>query len=69
MFILKNHLETSIVFKGVSKTIQNEILDCLLQIYHDEIKKDIKFFFAEFKPVTNKVTKLYRLSKDSSRDL
>lgn len=27
---LKKHLETSTVFKGVSKTIQNEILDCLL---------------------------------------
>ena len=38
---LKNHLETSTVFKGVSKTIQNEILDCQLQIYHEEIRTEI----------------------------
>lgn len=39
---LRNHLETNTVFKGVSKTIQNEILDCLLHIYYDQIKKEIK---------------------------
>ncbi|XP_035221846.1 zinc finger MYM-type protein 1-like [Stegodyphus dumicola] len=39
---LKNHLETSAVFKGVSKTIQNEILDCLFQIYHEEIRTEIR---------------------------
>ena len=39
---LKHHLETSAVFKGVSKTIQNEILDCLLQIYHEEIRTEIR---------------------------
>src|SRR5215469_14427780 len=39
---LRSHLETNTVFKGVSKTIQNEILDCLLQIYYDNIKKEIK---------------------------
>lgn len=39
---LRRHLETNTAFKGVSKTIQNEILDCLLQIYYDHIKKEIK---------------------------
>lgn len=39
---LRNHLETNTVFKGVSKTIENEILDCLLQVYHDHIKNEIK---------------------------
>ena len=39
---LKNHLKTSTVFKGVSKTIQNETLDCLLQIYHEEIMIEIR---------------------------
>ncbi|XP_075232954.1 zinc finger MYM-type protein 1-like isoform X2 [Lycorma delicatula] len=39
---LKNHLEASEVFKGVSETIQNEILDCLLQIYHEEIRTEIR---------------------------
>ena len=36
------HLESNVVFKGVSETIQNEILDCLLQIYCDQIRKKIK---------------------------
>ncbi|XP_076763834.1 zinc finger MYM-type protein 1-like [Xylocopa sonorina] len=39
---LMNHLETNTVFKGVSKTVQNEILDCLLQIYHEEIRAEIR---------------------------
>lgn len=40
--VLENHLKTNKAFKGVSKTIQNEILDCLLQIYRDEIKREIR---------------------------
>ncbi|CAL7937392.1 unnamed protein product [Xylocopa violacea] len=39
---LKNHLETNAVFKDISKTIHNEILDCLLQIYHEEIRMEIR---------------------------
>lgn len=39
---LRAHLESNAVFKGVSKTIQNELLDCLLQIYRDQIRKEIK---------------------------
>ena len=38
----KNHLETSMVFKSVSKTIQNEVLDCLLQIFHEEIRTETR---------------------------
>ncbi|XP_076046726.1 zinc finger MYM-type protein 1-like [Oratosquilla oratoria] len=30
------------VFKGVCKTIQSEILDCLLQIYHEEVRTEIR---------------------------
>lgn len=41
-FDLDNHLKSNKAFKGVSKTIQNEILDCLLQIYRDEIKREIR---------------------------
>lgn len=29
---LKNHVDTNTVFESLSKTIQNEILDCFLQI-------------------------------------
>ncbi|XP_076049468.1 zinc finger MYM-type protein 1-like [Oratosquilla oratoria] len=39
---LRTHLESNPVFKSVSKTIQKEILDCLLQIHHDQIRKEIK---------------------------
>ncbi|PNF31520.1 hypothetical protein B7P43_G00803 [Cryptotermes secundus] len=39
---LKHHLETSAVFTGVSKAIQNEVLDCLLQIYHEEIRAETR---------------------------
>ena len=34
---LKEHLEKSTVFKGVSSTIQNEILECILELYRKEI--------------------------------
>ncbi|XP_064111309.1 uncharacterized protein LOC135218790 [Macrobrachium nipponense] len=39
---LRAHLESNAAFKGVSKTIQNEILDCLLQIYRDQIRINTK---------------------------
>ena len=35
-------MKGSQVFKGVSKTIQNELLDAMLQIYKQEILKEIK---------------------------
>ncbi|KAK7906731.1 hypothetical protein WMY93_015343 [Mugilogobius chulae] len=40
--VLKEHLETATVFKGTSKTIQNELLDCMLSVTRDEIIKQIK---------------------------
>ncbi|XP_076038775.1 uncharacterized protein LOC143023976 [Oratosquilla oratoria] len=39
---LRTHSESKAVFKGVSKIIQNKILDCLLQIYRDQIRKEMK---------------------------
>ena len=37
--VMANHLATATVFKGTSKTIQNEILDALYEVYLDEVKK------------------------------
>ena len=34
---IKKHLEESIVFKGVSSTIQNELLECVLEVYRNKI--------------------------------
>lgn len=39
---LRDHLDESTVFKGTSKDIQNDILDCCLEIYKDKIRKEIQ---------------------------
>lgn len=39
--ILRQHLQQSSVFKGTSKTIQNELLECMLKVFHEEVKKQI----------------------------
>ncbi|PSN33785.1 hypothetical protein C0J52_17216 [Blattella germanica] len=38
---LKEHLNKSSVFTGMSKTIQNDLLECMLKVYHDEVRKEI----------------------------
>lgn len=38
---LKDHFENSVVFKGTSKIIQNELLNCMLAVAQDRIKKEI----------------------------
>lgn len=38
---LRDHLDQSTVFKGTSKDIQNELLDCMLSVCHAHIKKEI----------------------------
>ena len=40
--VLSKHLETATVFKGTSKTVQNELLEIMLDICKDTIKKEIK---------------------------
>lgn len=40
--VLKDHLNKSQVFKGTSKIIQNKVLECMLEIYHEEVAKEIK---------------------------
>lgn len=39
--ILKEHLKNATVFKGTSKTVQNEILDSMLEVCRQEIKEQI----------------------------
>ena len=38
---LAHHLEKATVFKGTSKTVQNELLDCMYEVYRDKIKAEI----------------------------
>lgn len=40
--VVREHLESSNVFKGTSKTIQNEILDAMLTVAHAFIKDEVK---------------------------
>ena len=40
--IFDQHLKTCTVFKGTSKTIQNELLNVMSDVIHDEIKQEIK---------------------------
>ncbi|KAI7804756.1 hypothetical protein IRJ41_017198 [Triplophysa rosa] len=35
--VLKEHLENASVFKGTSKTVQNELLDCMLSVMREHI--------------------------------
>ena len=45
---LKWHMESNVLFKGISKTTQNDTLSAILQVYKEEITKEIKSaeFFA-----------------------
>lgn len=38
---LKEHLEGATVFRGTSKTIQNELLDCMLTVVKEYIHKEV----------------------------
>ncbi|XP_051233811.1 zinc finger MYM-type protein 1-like [Dicentrarchus labrax] len=40
--VLEEHLKTATVFKGTSKTIQNELLDCMLSVLKDYILEEVK---------------------------
>jgi len=38
---LRRHYEAQPVFKGTSSTIQNELLDCMYDVYREEISKQV----------------------------
>ncbi|CAH1099722.1 unnamed protein product [Psylliodes chrysocephalus] len=39
---LKVHIQSSKAFKGTSKITQNELLECMLDVYHEEVRKEIE---------------------------
>ena len=38
---LRKHMDSNAVFKGTSKTVQNEILDSIMFVFQDHIKNKI----------------------------
>lgn len=44
---LKEHLESSTVFKGTSKEIQNDLLDCIFELYRKTVTREIHDSFFE----------------------
>ena len=40
---LKEHFSKATVFKGTSKEIQNDLLTCMLDVYHERIREEIKY--------------------------
>lgn len=38
---LNAHLSSSATFKGTSKTIQNDLLECMFEVYHSDVKQEI----------------------------
>ncbi|XP_072042789.1 zinc finger MYM-type protein 1-like [Amphiura filiformis] len=40
--VLAEHLDTATTFKGTSKTIQNELLQCMYEVYLDHVESEIE---------------------------
>lgn len=40
--VLREHIEKATVFKGTSKTVQNELLQCMLDVAKEEIVKQVR---------------------------
>ena len=61
---LKKHFEISSVFKGTSKTVQNELLDCMLQICQDQIKMEISKakFISVIADETTDVSSIFQMA-------
>ncbi|KAL7405711.1 hypothetical protein ABVT39_006150 [Epinephelus coioides] len=38
---LQRHYDAQLIFKGTSSTVQNELLDCMYEVYRDEIAKQV----------------------------
>ncbi|CAH2014231.1 unnamed protein product [Acanthoscelides obtectus] len=61
---LNDHFEKSTVFKGVSKIIQNELLDCMLKVAQENIRKEIleAEFVAVMADETTDVANCYQMT-------
>lgn len=40
--VFEEHLRTAAVFKGTSKTVQNELLDCMASVIRERIVEEVK---------------------------
>lgn len=62
--VLKAHLESSTVFKGTSKTIQNELLQIMLEVCQDKITEEIKDvkFLAIIADETSDVSNIFQMA-------
>ncbi|KAJ4438226.1 hypothetical protein ANN_14165 [Periplaneta americana] len=60
---LRTHLDKATVFKGTSKTIQNDLLDCMLQVRHKYISEEIKAanFVAVIADETSDVSNIFQM--------
>jgi hypothetical protein len=38
---VKEHIQSSSVIKGTSKTVQNELLECMLEVCREKIKEEL----------------------------
>lgn len=61
---LKTHLEKATVFKGTSKTFQNEILQVMLEVCQEEIIKEIKEaeFLAIIADETSDISNIFQMA-------
>jgi len=61
--LLKDHLSKATVFRGTSKEIQNDLLQCMLEVCQDEIKAEIKEadFISVIADETSDVSSQYQL--------
>lgn len=61
---LKTHLDKSATFKGTSNTIQNELLQCMLAVCHDEISSEIKnaTYLAVIADETTDVSNIFQMA-------
>lgn len=61
---LKTHLERATVFKGTSKTIQNEILEIMLAVCQEKISEEIKHanFLAVIADETSDVSNTFQMA-------
>jgi hypothetical protein len=61
---LQEHLQSDTVFKSTSKDIQNDLLNCMLDVYYEEIKKEIASapFVAVMADETTDVSSKFQMS-------
>lgn len=61
--LLKDHLKRATVFKGTSKEIQNDLLQCMLDVCRDEIKTEIQQadFLSVIADETSDVSSQYQM--------